>query len=77
LKIKILNEEILKTRNIITSIKDGLVDVRVDAYEDELQRLNKEHADLVIELDKIKQTFNTLVDKSKQIKGGKSRKLKR
>lgn len=77
MKIKILNEEILKTRNIITSIKDGLVDVRVDAYEDELQRLNKEHADLVIELDKIKQTFNTLVDKSKQIKGGKSRKLKR
>jgi hypothetical protein len=53
LKIKILNEEILKTRNIITSIKDGLVDVRVDAYEDELQRLNKEHTDLVIELDKI------------------------
>lgn len=76
-KIKILNEEILKTHNIITSIKDGLVDVKVDAYEDELQRLNKEKTNLVIELDKIKQTFNTFVDKSKQIKGGKSRKPKK
>ena len=74
-----MNEEILKTRNIITSIKDGLVGVKVDAYayEDKLQRLNKEKNELNAKLGKIKQTFNTFVDKSKQIKGGKSRKLKR
>ena len=83
LQIKSLNTQIERKKNEITSIENAsildntLKYSEVIPYKQDLKILEDTKNELNAKLGNIKQMLNTFVDKSKQIKVGKSRKLKR
>ena len=78
-----MNTQIERKKNEITSIENAsildntLKYSEVIPYKQDLKILEDTKNELNAKLGNIKQMLNTFVDKSKQIKGGKSRKLKR